>query len=483
MKAVPDDDDAGRAGVRPGRSRRKLAEQVALRIEAEVRAGGWRVGTNLGSEADLLERYGVSRAVIREAVGLTEYLGVARMRRGPGGGLIVTVPDTSAVITAVVFYLTYRQVRLEDIFAVRRPLEDLAARLAAERRTDSSITRLEERVELEAAAQPSDHWVLHDLVAAASANPVLELFVGILGRLTSHYTATERLSAPKRREALDDVRGAHGAVVKAIRDGDAEAAGKRMVAHLDTVSSLFGTPQLDRALTLEDELIGAEGEKLAGATARRIFADVVDLGWPVGKMLGSEPDLLSRYEVSRAVLREASRLLELHGVLRTQRGVGGGVFISSPDAAATTDALAVYLDSRGVTSSHLFEVREAIELASVDLAANRLDKFAIGLLTEALGEEMAAPPDSVGSTSHALHLRIAELTANPAIELFLQALTRLTEHHTYTPAEGFPMSYEEAAASVARAHARIVAAIAAGDAEAAKRRMLRHLRAVHPLLR
>ncbi|HEY2436819.1 MAG TPA: GntR family transcriptional regulator, partial [Solirubrobacteraceae bacterium] len=146
MNALSDDEAAGRADGRHGRSGRKLAEQVALRIEEEVRAGGWSVGTNLGSEAELLERYGVSRAVIREAVGLTEYLGVARMRRGPGGGLLVTVPDTSAVITAVVFYLTYRQVRVDDIFVARRPLEDLAARLAAERHSGSSIRRLEERV-------------------------------------------------------------------------------------------------------------------------------------------------------------------------------------------------------------------------------------------------------------------------------------------------------------------------------------------------
>lgn len=483
LNALSDDDAADGADVRQGRSGWKLAQQVALRIEEEVRAGGWKVGTNLGSEADLLERYGVSRAVIREAVGLTEYLGVARMRRGPGGGLLVTVPDTSAVITAVVVYLTYRQVRLDDIFTARRPLEDLAARLAAARRSDLSLRRLDERVEFEGSTRPPDHWVLHDLVASASTNPVLELFVGILGRITSHYTATERLSARKRREALSDVREAHGDVVEAIRARDGDAAGTRMVAHLDTVSSLFGTAQLDRMLTLEDELIAGQGEKLAGATARRIFTDVVDLGWPVGQMLGSEPDLLRNYEVSRAVLREASRLLELHGVLRTQRGVGGGIFISSPDEVATTDALAVYLESRGVTPPQLFEVREAIELASVDLAATRLDKYAIGLLTEGLGEEMAAPAENLATTSHVLHLRIAELTGNPAIELFLHALTRLTEQHAYTPEEGFPMSYEEAAASVARAHARIVAAIAAGDSEAAKRRMLRHLRAVHPLLR
>ena len=82
-----------------------------------------------------------------------------------------------------------------------------------------------------------------------------------------------------------------------------------------------------------------------------------------------------------------------------------------------------------------------------------------------------------------LHIRIAELTGNHAISLILHALTRLTEHHQFNPEEGFPMSYEEAAATVSRAHGAIVKAIAAGDPEAAKRRMQRHLRAVPALLR
>lgn len=466
------------------RSADKLAAQVALRIEDEVRAAGWPIGRNLGSEVDLLARYGVSRAVFREAVGLAEYLGVARMRRGPGGGLIVTMPNPSAVITAVVVYLTYRDVKLEDILSAREPLEDLAARLAARGQRSADLQRLEERVELERSDVQPDHWVFHDLVAAASGNPAVELFVQILGRITSHYQTTNgRVSAARRKEALSEIPGAHSGIVKAVVSGNEDVAAERMRKHLDAVASYFGSRQLERSLSLGDELLGNEGEKLAGGTARRIFADIVEMGWPVGEMFGSESELLERYQVSRAVLREASRVLELHGVLRTQRGVGGGVFISAPDEAATTDALAVYLDSRRVTAAQLFEVREAIELASVDLAATRLDKYAIGLLTESLAEEMSEPAAAIGASSHRLHLRIAELTGNPVIQLFLHALTRLTEHHVVTPEEGFPMTYEEAAASVGRAHARIVAAIAAGDADAAKRRMLRHLRAVPPLLR
>ena len=44
---------------------------------------------------------------------------------------------------------------------------------------------------------------------------------------------------------------------------------------------------------------------LASVIARRIEDDVVERGWPVGEVLGSETDLLERFGVSRAVFREA----------------------------------------------------------------------------------------------------------------------------------------------------------------------------------
>src|SRR5487761_879245 len=71
----------------------KLAESAARRLEAEIAEVGWPVGQILGSEPELIERLGVSRAIFREAVRLLEQDNVASMRRGPGGGLIVTAPD------------------------------------------------------------------------------------------------------------------------------------------------------------------------------------------------------------------------------------------------------------------------------------------------------------------------------------------------------------------------------------------------------
>ena len=49
----------------------------------------------------------MSRSVLREAVRLVEHHQVARMRRGPNGGLLICEPDAGPATRAVVIYLEY----------------------------------------------------------------------------------------------------------------------------------------------------------------------------------------------------------------------------------------------------------------------------------------------------------------------------------------------------------------------------------------
>ena len=134
---------AARDVPRPGAdSKAKRAAKVADLIIEDVMDLGWPVGEVLGSEADLLERYQVSRAVFREAVRLVEHQQVARTRRGPGGGLVITEPTITAVIAAVVLYLHRVDARLDEIFEARIILEEMAAQLASERTDEHDLDEL-----------------------------------------------------------------------------------------------------------------------------------------------------------------------------------------------------------------------------------------------------------------------------------------------------------------------------------------------------
>jgi DNA-binding FadR family transcriptional regulator len=102
--------------------------------------------------------------------------------------------------------------------------------------------------------------------------------------------------------------------------------------------------------------------------------DIVAAGWPVGSVVGSEADLLVRYGISRAVLREAVRLLELHSVARMRRGPGGGLVVGAPDPQASVEAMALYLEYMRVSGADLVTVRDAIELGVVTRVVARHDR-------------------------------------------------------------------------------------------------------------
>uniref|UniRef100_UPI001BDC7E03 FadR/GntR family transcriptional regulator n=1 Tax=Pseudonocardia lacus TaxID=2835865 RepID=UPI001BDC7E03 len=286
-----------------------LASQVARDIEAEVMRRGWPVGTSLGSEPQLREYFGVSRAVLREAVRLVEHHQVARMRRGPNGGLFVTAPDAGPATGAMVIYLEYVGTGVAELVHARSLLEPLAVALAADRAGADGAARaravLDAERERAVARAPGAGNPLHVLLAQLSGNPVLELFVDVLTRLTSRYAyAVARAGADTGQpEAL---RGRAG-VVDAVAAGDGRRAAELMREHLDAEAAWFernrpsGT--VHRPLRPGPPEPSAGHAKMAEVLATRIREDIAVRGWPVGAVLGSEADLLTRYRISRAVLR------------------------------------------------------------------------------------------------------------------------------------------------------------------------------------
>lgn len=470
--------------------RTRLARVVAGQIQNDILSSGWRVGEVLGSETALLERYGVSRAVFREAVRLVEHKQIARMRRGPGGGLVVTVPEATAVVDAVTVYLQYEQIALDELFEARMVIEDTATDLAAQAMGEAEIVRLRERIAEEAAdprqLNSTEHQRLHSLIASLTGNPAIELFVEILASLTPLYTRapSRRMNEADRRRAADQSAEAHRAIVDALVAGDAGLARHRMKRHLEATAEWLRRRRRGQTLAVDDLAAnGTQNGKLAEVVARRIFWNVVERGWPVGEVLGSEADMLAEHGVSRAAFREAVRLLEHHNVAAMRRGPGGGLVVTAPDASAITDAMFLYLESRGITPQQLYDIRRGLELASVRMAAERSNEEALGRLHQVLEQELASPTELMAQRSHDLHIAIADLAGNRAIWLFIMVLTRLTAQHSGSAAAERERALDKMAHDVHRAHRGIVAALDKGDASLATHRMQRHLQAVTPWLR
>jgi DNA-binding FadR family transcriptional regulator len=470
----------------------KLASRVARRIEADIVRAGWPVGRMLGSENELRERYGISRSVLREAIRLLEHHQVGKMRRGPGGGFFVTALDSGPATRAIVIYLEYLGTGVEDLMYARLLLEPLAAAGAARRAGEDDIGLLRQALDQERSREWEPgieaHDSLHPLLGQISGNPALQLFVHVLTRFTERYADDlRRLSRSELDRTQAGAAEAHSAIVESVIAGDADHASNHMARHIESVTGWLGDHQRRRSFTHLNRPPAAadlQDAKLSEVLASRIHEEIAYRGWPIGEVLGSEPDLLARYQVSRAALREAVRILEYHSVAAMRRGPGGGLVVTVPDPAASIETMALYLDYQKVSVEDLRVVREAIELGCIDrVIARRHEPGVADRLRAALQVDASTPPADINRLSHVLHTELGELSGNPVLALFLRIVTDLAYRHAHAHAEqqtsaDRDISDEEAATAAGRIHGRIVEAILEGDSGLARHRMRRHLEAI-----
>lgn len=440
---------------------------------------GWPVGQLLGSEPELLERYQVSRAVFREAVRIVEHLQVARTRRGQDGGLVVTEPTVSAVIDAVVLYLHRVDAPLDELFEARVVLEEIAGQLAAERADENDIAQLRTFVGAKNVDLESDPRALHVLVASISRNPAIELFVEVLNQAARLYSSDwQSLGSEIGHETLHT----HSRIAEAVIAGDPGLARLRMRKHLEAEAQFLQKRRSTRQLLPDQVVLTPSGNrKGAEAVARNITLRIVGRNMEAGDFVGSEAELIEQEGVSRALFREAVRLLEHHQIARMRRGPGGGLFVMAPSAKAVTDVAAIYLARQGLQLMELTEFRTRVEVAIVDLAAARIDPVGTTLIENALIRELNSTEAERAEAVHDLHAAIAAAAQNRVLDLVALVLIRLSR--LYQIEKLAKKARTQIRAEVHRTHQGIADAVVAGDRELARHRMRRHLEALASVMR
>src|SRR5579864_7924004 len=107
---------------------REKPQQVADELRSLILSGELVEGDSLGHEPDLVERFGVSRPSLREALRILEAEGLVTVVRGVRGGVVVHEPDERMTARTAALVLQARNVALADVFEARSLLEPLAAR-------------------------------------------------------------------------------------------------------------------------------------------------------------------------------------------------------------------------------------------------------------------------------------------------------------------------------------------------------------------
>jgi GntR family transcriptional repressor for pyruvate dehydrogenase complex len=223
----------GTGGARQARASEDVAAQILRAFFDE----GLKPGEWLGTEAELAERFNVSRVTIRDAVSALAARGLIDVRVGARGGLRIATSDPDRLIDAFSIQLRLMGLTRAELFEAMLAVEPVTAALAAERATDEQLAALSDLVERSrtAADDPVQFSTLavgfHQGLADASCNRALRASLAAL-----RSTQLEHMGPPTTRPIAERVARIHASILEAILARDPELARERMVEHLSALS-------------------------------------------------------------------------------------------------------------------------------------------------------------------------------------------------------------------------------------------------------
>ena len=216
--------------TRKARRAPSAVDKTILRLRADSQKKG--KGALIGSEEELLARYGVSRPTLRQAAAIVAQEQLLKVRRGMSGGYFATRPAATAVSHVAAIYLSSHGTSVEQILHAVELIRTDVVRLAAESPDSPLKAELRDFLEEDEGAHGPTYSPrqfarsereYYDLLGGLSGNNALHLFgqilldlVGILFPVDSALLWTPaRVDAAVRRRAR---------IIRAILAGDAGTA-------------------------------------------------------------------------------------------------------------------------------------------------------------------------------------------------------------------------------------------------------------------
>ena len=185
----------------------------------------------------------------------------------------------------------------------------------------------------------------------------------------------------------------------------------------DTVAAPYSLPvpspaRLGRAVKTSERIASA------------IVADIVASDLKEGDRLPNEMAMTSQFGVGRGSLREALRILEVHGVISLRSGPGGGPVIIATDPRDVARSFSLYLHLNRATIRELIQARLFIEPIIVRMAAEAHEPAGLARLSRAVAAEAALPPGDPDfiAASNNFHYVLATLSGNKVIDLLATSL-------------------------------------------------------------
>lgn len=226
--------------------RRRLSDEVFDRLTAMITSGEINPGDAMPSERDLMQRFGVGRPAVREAMHALANMGLitishgerARVHELTARSILHQVDMTARIM------LSTSPASLDHLKAARRFFERGMVREAAQRATDADIdalraTLIRQRESLgDIDAFITADMRLHTQIAAISGNPLFEAISEAMLNWLRQYHTELLIWTGKETLTLAE----HEMIIERLAARDPGGAEEAMARHLDRSSALYAHP-------------------------------------------------------------------------------------------------------------------------------------------------------------------------------------------------------------------------------------------------
>lgn len=234
--------------VEPLAAHLTMPDRVTQALLELIRSGAYPAKSRLPSEAEMAQRFGVSRTVIREAVSRLKSEGLVESRQGAGVFVREIGMDTPFRIDPTVVESVQAVLQVAEL---RRGLEAEIAALAAERSSKAQIAEIKASLKAidDAVAAGGDgvdaDMEFHRSLARATGNPHFLALWDFLGQFLRGTVALTRSWEAQQEETRAQVEQEHKAIYEAIAARDVEAARAAARRHMEMSSHRIQTADPD----------------------------------------------------------------------------------------------------------------------------------------------------------------------------------------------------------------------------------------------
>jgi DNA-binding FadR family transcriptional regulator len=218
-------------------TRKSRAELVAAEIEDEILAARLPVGAHLGRRAEMMERFGISPTVMKEALRILLDRGLVGVRPGTGGGIFVASLPPQVRLGAMDLWFSDTTIHPLELFEARVHLEDVLTRVAFLRADERDVASMQDAYDQMQRASDATGYLealmrLHrSLVAAARVTVLDGMHQSVVALLQAGLTRATFIDG--HQEMLQHSLDVHFHLVEAIRLKDRDLFEKAMALHHD----------------------------------------------------------------------------------------------------------------------------------------------------------------------------------------------------------------------------------------------------------